>query len=72
MDNFNGWDEDEDYGDLFITQTPKVVQMVSLEDDNEGEFKTVRDLQYSDISDEDEEVMCDVRLRYVQFLLLYS
>ena len=63
MDNFDAWDDDEDYGDLFITQTPKEVPMVSLEDDNEVEFKTIRDPQYSDISDEDEDAMRDVRIR---------
>ena len=63
MDNFNAWDDEDDYGGLFITQTPKVVDMVSLEEDNETDFRTVRDPQYSDISEDNEDAMHDVCLR---------
>ena len=42
--------DDDDYGDLFITQEPST-SVVSLEDN--GEYRTVKDVNYSDISDDD-------------------
>ena len=58
--------DEDDYGDIFITQSSHKEECVSLEEnDVEGEFMTVKDPQYSDISDEDEEVACDQRLRFV-------
>ena len=49
MANFNILDDD-DYRDLFITQTPRQ-ETVSLEEVDE--FKTVFDPKYSDILDEE-------------------
>ena len=65
MVNFDMWEED-DFGDLFITQESKG-DVVSLEEN--GEFKTVLDPQYSDISN-DEEGGVERRMRYVAFLFL--
>ena len=48
MANFNIY-EDDDYGGLFLTQQSSQDQVVSLEEN--GEFKTVKDDRYSDISD---------------------
>ena len=62
MDDFLDFELDEDYGDMFITQPAPSDNCVSLEEDGENEFKTVKDPQYSDIS-EDEESARDSRLR---------
>ena len=42
-------DDDEDYHDIFITQTPRNDNVVSLEDNDK--FMSVRDDKYSNISD---------------------
>ena len=41
--------DDDDYQGMFITQESKVDNIVSLEENNE--FVTVRDDEYSDVSD---------------------
>ena len=46
---------DDDYGDMFITQTSKDDQVVSLEEDNC--FKLVKSDNYSDISDFEDKTM---------------
>ena len=58
MANFSIVD-DEEYDDIFLTQTPSNT-VVSLEDP--GEFITVHNLDYSDISD-DEQDRLEERLR---------
>ena len=63
MANFSMF-EDDDFGDLFITQTPRSEgsnNVVSLEE-IDG-FKSVKDPQYSDISDVDEDEAMERRLR---------
>ena len=47
-------DDDEDYRDIFITQTPRNDNVVSLEDNDK--FMSVRDDKYSDISDTEDVV----------------
>ena len=54
--------EDDDFGDMFITQSAPSDNCVSLEEDGENVFKSVKDPQYSDISD-DEETERERRLR---------
>ena len=63
MANFSVWDDEDDYGGLFITQSSSLDNCVSLEEDNEGEFVSVRDPQYSDISDVEEESKGEKQLR---------
>ena len=64
MEYFSVFDED-DYGDLFITQSNHMEECVSLEEnDNCVEFKSVKDPQYSDISDAEEEAR-EQRLRFI-------
>ena len=46
--------DDEDYGDLFITQEPSD-RVVSLEDSDA--YKTVKDPQFSDILDDEKDGM---------------
>ena len=53
--------DDEDYSAMFITQESNSKE-VSLED-NDG-FKAILDLQYSDISDDEQDQMEDW-MRYV-------
>ena len=59
MANFDMFDDD-DYGDIFITQESRNSGIVSLEDNDE--FKSVLDPKYSDIS-EDEDDGFDGRLK---------
>ena len=47
-------EEDDDYRELFITQTPTSNNVVSLEDNEE--FRSVKDDKYLDISDAEVEV----------------
>ena len=47
-------DDDEDYHDIFITQTPRNDNVVSLEDNDK--FMSMRDDKYSDISDTEDVV----------------
>ena len=62
MDKF--YDSDDDFGQLFITQESNKDTCVSLEEDNEDNvnYKTVMDPQYSDISDFEDEAR-EKRLR---------
>ena len=62
MDNF--YDSEDDYSNLFITQEAKKESCVSLEEDGDDvvEFRSVLDLQYSDISDTEEQAR-EKRLR---------
>ena len=57
--------DDDDYGDIFITQSSRSVEdnaPVSLKDN--GEFRSVLDDKYSDISDaEGDDTMFEERLR---------
>ena len=57
--------DDDEFGDLFITQTPrsdKSDNVVSLEENER--FKTILDPQYSDIRDgEEEDTVMERRLR---------
>ena len=53
--NFNVYDED-DFEEFFFAQHSKGGQCVSLEED--VEYKTVHDPQYSDISDSYDEISC--------------
>ena len=48
---------DDDYGDLFITQSSSSDNLVSLEDNND--YRTVKDEKYSDISDFEDDVFDD-------------
>ena len=60
MDNFDMLDDD--YRDMFITQTPRQQSVVSLEE--ETGYKTVKSPNFSDISDfEDDSV--ERKIRYV-------
>ena len=61
MASYNMFD-DEDYDEIFLTQSGDGDKCVSLEEDME--YKTVHDPQYSDILDNDEEKR-DIRLRCV-------
>ena len=66
MANFDMFDKD--YRELFITQQSKDYAPVSLEEDGDicGNFRTVNDPQYSDISNSEEKLedeACDHRLR---------
>ena len=47
--------EDDSYGNLFITQESKSQEIVSLEENNE--FCDVLDPKYSDISDDEQDLM---------------
>ena len=51
---------DDDYGDIFITQSSSSDNVVSLEENNE--YRTVKDEKYSDISDFEDDAFED-RLR---------
>ena len=62
MADFFNFLEDDDYGDMFITQSTHSDKPVSLDDDMEVGFKSVRDPQYLDIS-EDEDTEHEWRLR---------
>ena len=59
MANFSLMDDD-DYEGLFITQEPSSSNVVSLEDNED--YKTIKDPQYSDISDDETDCM-ERRLR---------
>ena len=52
--------EDDDYGDIFITQSSSVRNIVSLEENDAGEV--LKDPKYSDISDDENNAM-EVRIR---------
>ena len=63
MASFELFDDEDGYGDMFITQTPRQ-DTVSLEENGEiNEFRTVLDEKYSDISDEESDGL-ERRLRY--------
>ena len=64
MADFNLLDEDEDYACLFITQSSNEQKCISLEEDEEKVYKTVHNSDYSDVSDDDNDMM-DERLRHV-------
>ena len=53
---------EEDYGEMFFSQTPNEDKVVSLEE--EGDFKTVLDPIYSDISDFEEDDI-GIKMRFV-------
>ena len=54
MANFDMF-EDDSYGNLFITQESKSQEIVSLGENNE--FCDVLDPKYSDISDDEQDLM---------------
>ena len=62
MADFFDFNDDEEYRNMFITQSAPSDSCVSLEEDGEIGFKTVKDPNYSNIS-EDEETERDNRLR---------
>ena len=57
---------DEDYGDMFITQTPCEDNVVSLEEG--GANRVIKQHQYSDISDFEEDGEIELCLRYMCFI----
>ena len=62
--------DEEDYGDIFITQSSfsnKMEDIVSLEE-NDG-FKTVNDPRYSDVSDFEDDGALERSLRLVSLNL---
>ena len=63
MADFVDFNDDEEYGNMFIKQSAHSDNYVSLEEDGESGFKTVKDPNYSDISDDDGESEHDNRLR---------
>ena len=68
MANFNISDDD-DFADIFLTQSSSGNSSVSLE--NDMEFKSVLDPQYSDISDVDEEENGDkIRFDFREYCII--
>ena len=62
--------DDDDYGDIFITQEPSASNVVSLEENND--FQLVKNPQYSDISDvEDDPIEERIRYRILVFMSIF-